>query len=86
VSFPTLKFYSAGLGTRITVLAKASSNLAVISQSVSEEGCGLKVSGADRQNTVMSPMGLGTKNHCAGEGQQQFGSQSASQSPRKGVV
>jgi hypothetical protein len=27
---------------------------------------------------VMSPVGLGTKNHCAGEGQQQFSSQSVS--------
>jgi hypothetical protein len=25
---------------------------------------------------VMSPLGLGTKNHCAGKGQQQFSSQS----------
>jgi hypothetical protein len=25
---------------------------------------------------VMSPLGLGTKNYCAGEGQPQFGSQS----------
>jgi hypothetical protein len=29
---------------------------------------------------VMSPVGLGTKNYCAGEGQQQFVSQSVSQS------
>jgi hypothetical protein len=28
------------------------------------------------QNVVMSPMGLGNKNHCAGEDQQQFSSQS----------
>jgi hypothetical protein len=28
---------------------------------------------------VMSPVGLGTKNHCAGEGQQQFSSQSVRQ-------
>jgi hypothetical protein len=28
---------------------------------------------------VMSPAGLGTKNNCAGEGQQQFSSQSDSQ-------
>jgi hypothetical protein len=28
------------------------------------------------KNVVMSPVGLGTKNHCAGEGQQQFSSQS----------
>jgi hypothetical protein len=27
---------------------------------------------------VVSPVGLGTKNHCAGEGQQQFTSQSVS--------
>jgi hypothetical protein len=27
---------------------------------------------------VMSPVKLGTKNHCAGENQQQFGSQSSS--------
>jgi hypothetical protein len=29
---------------------------------------------------VMSPVGLGTKNRCAGEGQEQFSSQSVSQS------
>jgi hypothetical protein len=28
----------------------------------------------------MSPVGLGTENHCAGEGQQQFSSQAVSQS------
>jgi hypothetical protein len=31
-----------------------------------------------QQNIVMNPVGLGTKNHCAGEGQQQFSSQSVS--------
>jgi hypothetical protein len=30
-----------------------------------------------QQNMVMSPVGLGTKNHCAGEDQQQFSSQIA---------
>jgi hypothetical protein len=29
-----------------------------------------------KENTAMSPVGLKTKNHCAGEGQQQFSSQS----------
>jgi hypothetical protein len=29
-----------------------------------------------QQNMVMGPMGLGTKNRCAGEDQQQFSSQS----------
>jgi hypothetical protein len=28
------------------------------------------------KNTGMSPMGLGSEDHCAGEGQQQFSSQS----------
>jgi hypothetical protein len=32
------------------------------------------------QNMVMSSVGLGTKNDCAGEGQQQFSSQPVSQS------
>jgi hypothetical protein len=35
----------------------------------------------------MSPVGLGTKNHCAGEGQQQFSSQSVSWvSCRRGLL
>jgi hypothetical protein len=39
----------------------------------------LKASRAAReQNMVMSPVGIGTKNHCAGEDQQQFSSQSES--------
>jgi hypothetical protein len=37
----------------------------------------LKVPRAVRQESVvMGPVGFGTKNHCAGEGQQQFNSQS----------
>jgi hypothetical protein len=31
------------------------------------------------KNVVMNPVGLGTKNHCAGEDHQQFGNQSVSQ-------
>jgi hypothetical protein len=33
------------------------------------------------QNMVMSPMGLGTKTHCAGEDQQPFSSQSGAELP-----
>jgi hypothetical protein len=33
-----------------------------------------------QQNMAMNPVGLGTKNCCAGEDQQQFSTQSASQS------
>jgi hypothetical protein len=58
----------------MTVLARASSNLP---SSQSSQLTRLKASRAVRQsNMVMSPMGLGTKNRCAGEGQQQFSSQS----------
>jgi hypothetical protein len=35
---------------------------------------------------VMSPMGLGTKNHCASEGQQQFSSQPVSQPVSQSVI
>jgi hypothetical protein len=39
-----------------------------------------KTEGSQSRQTVkysLSPVGLGTKNHCTGEGQQQFSSQSA---------
>jgi hypothetical protein len=42
-------------------------------QYMSRPSDGLKAPRAVTQyNMVMSPVGLGTKNHCAGEGQQQF--------------
>jgi hypothetical protein len=37
---------------------------------------------SDNTRTVMRPMGLGTMNHCAGEGQQHFSSQSVIPRPR----
>jgi hypothetical protein len=38
------------------------------------------------QSVVMDPVGLGTKNHCAGEGQQQFNSHSVTQSVSQSEV
>jgi hypothetical protein len=47
----------------------------------------LKAPRAVRQlNMVMSPVGLGTNIHCAGEGQQQFNGQSVSQSVSQSVT
>jgi hypothetical protein len=41
---------------------------------------------SDSKNMVMSPVGLGTKNHSAGEGQQKFSSYSVSEVSRDSAV
>jgi hypothetical protein len=51
---------------RITVLARASSNLAVSMSSCTTPRV------VRQKNTAKSPVEAGTKNNCAGEGQQQF--------------